>query len=145
MDYIIECSFRDQTVLFWRYIRVFPVCLSPGGLTRLSLSPVRLNSGTWHRRACPVAEGTQTHGGSRLVLFKLYFSWLIKTSASHSSLISSLFLHPPYRRTEFGYRQGGKEAEDQRAALRWSTRAPGAQGARRTRSEWRWWMGAAPR
>lgn len=85
--------------------------LSPAGLTRLSLSPVRLNSGTWHRRACPAAGGDADAREAAWSYITLLFP-VIKTSTSHSSLIFFFFslFHPPDWRTEFGYRRGGEEA-----------------------------------
>lgn len=82
--------------------------LSPAGLTRLSLSPVRLNSGTWHRRACPAAGGDADAREAAWSYITLLFP-VIKTSTSHSSLIFFFFslFHPPDWRTEFGYRRGG--------------------------------------
>lgn len=65
--------------------------LSPAGLTRLSLSPVRLNSGTWHRRACPAAGGDADAREAAWSYITLLFP-VIKTSTSHSSLIFFFFL-----------------------------------------------------
>lgn len=55
-------------------IRARPGWLSASDLTQLSLSPVRLNSSTWHRTARPQAEGTQAHRGDSWFLFNFTFS-----------------------------------------------------------------------
>lgn len=81
----------------------------------------------------PAAEGTLTHR-KPLGSIQLYFSQLLELLCHILSLFfSPLFILPTDGRS-LDIRWG-EEAEDQRAALRWSTRAPGAQGARRTPSE----------
>lgn len=54
-----------------------------------SASAVRLNSGAWHGRVCPTAEGTQAHG-KPLIPSQLYFAQLSQL-LRHILLISPLF------------------------------------------------------
>lgn len=121
----------------WSYFEGGAPRLALTGLTQLS-SPVCPNSSTCRRAARPAAEGAQTHqeGAARSGSTSLlpFVSKLVRRIIKFFLKYTLLYDSPGWR-SEFWISRRGQEAEEQRAALWWSSRAPGAQGARRTRSK----------
>lgn len=128
-------------------IRARPGWLSASGLTQLSSprcasTPVPDTAQRVHR-----LRGRRRTGGTAGSFLTL-LSPFIKTCAPHTFAVFSPSSPPPSSLLEDWVSLDigrGRRQRTSGAALRWSNGAPGAAGARRTRSEWRWWMDAAPR